>query len=600
MEEVRYELNHEGKIVEGNAELSSNIEGILTDVFSQYNNTYRELEANGPYRFIEITSPNGEKRYFHLYVGRIRNEKRNPYEKKIQLNGSDPTLTDKKSSIILGVYVYDKDDDYKNAVFVGFPINDNINYASNPSLRGGIFTNQLLEKAKNHGFSYDKNKKTVGFRAEFIFYYLDNFEYFHYDISPSFELEVDSDVADEDYEIIEANDFDKKLSTHVKNKIFFGAPGTGKSWTLNKEKDELLGKNGVYERVTFHPDYSYANFVGCYKPIMRENNSSQVLEGHQKDVFDILQDNSKTTQEKYDILYEKFKNNGEGLTRIPILLGLYCDGDFTSRKTDGSDAVSSVEKNHGKAIRPYVTLLSEKNTDEIAYEYIPGPFMRILVKALKNPQENYLLIIEEINRANIAGVFGDVFQLLDRDNNGNSEYEIQTSEDMRKYLKKELSKDMPTIRIPSNMYIWATMNSADQGVFPMDTAFKRRWSFKYFDIDNGEEAIQDKVVEICGESINWNRLRKAINNELSNNKINEDKLMGAHFLPESVLEDHEKFINAFKNKVIMYLFEDAAKQKRSTIFSGCSNNLRFSSICNEFDVKGIQIFSENIQRDTKE
>ena len=147
MEEVRYELNHEGKIVEGNAELSSNIEGILNGIFSQYNNTYRELEINGPYRFIEVTSPNGEKRYFHLYVGKVRNEKRNPYEKKIQLNGFDPTLTDRKSSIILGVYVYDKDDDYKNAVFVGFPINDNINYASNPSLRGG--TSEETEKRES-------------------------------------------------------------------------------------------------------------------------------------------------------------------------------------------------------------------------------------------------------------------------------------------------------------------------------------------------------------------------------------------------------------------------------------------------------------------
>lgn len=385
------------------------------------------------------------------------------------------------------------------------------------------------------------------------------------------------------------------------NCIFFGAPGTGKSFNLNKNKDELISSENNYERVTFHPDYSYANFVGCYKPIMRENKSYQSLDDNKKDILNILHDNNKTAQDKYDILYEKFKNNGEGLTRIPILLGLYCDGDFTIKKNDGSDAAnSSVEKNHGKAIRPYVTLLPDSDTDEIAYEYIPGPFMRILTKALRNSEENYLLIIEEINRANIAAVFGDVFQLLDRDKSGNSEYEIQTSEDMRKYLKKELGIDMPTIRIPNNMYIWATMNSADQGVYPMDTAFKRRWNFKYFDIDNGESSIQDKVVEICGESVNWNRLRKAINNELSGNKINEDKLMGAHFLPESVLEDHEKFINAFKNKVIMYLFEDAAKQKRSTIFSGCSDHSRFSSICKEFDEKGIKIFSENVQHGAKE
>ena len=104
----------------------------------------------------------------------------------------------------------------------------------------------------------------------------------------------------------------------------------------------------------------------------------------------------------------------------------------------------------------------------------------------------YLLIIEEINRANVAAVFGDIFQLLDMDEKGVSEYPIQASEDMKEYLATELGglpDDFEQIRIPDNMFIWATMNSADQGVFPMDTAFKRRWDFTYLGIDDSEEEL---------------------------------------------------------------------------------------------------------------
>ena len=111
--------------------------------------------------------------------------------------------------------------------------------------------------------------------------------------------------------------------------------------------------------------------------------------------------------------------------------------------------------------------------------------MRILKKAMENPNEPYLLIIEEINRANVAAVFGDVFQLLDRNEINESEYDIETSQDMRRYLNKD------KIKFPSNLFIWATMNSADQGVFPIDTAFKRRWDFKYFSINSGEDLIKD-------------------------------------------------------------------------------------------------------------
>ena len=311
----------------------------------------------------------------------------------------------------------------------------------------------------------------------------------------------------------------------ARNRILFGAPGTGKSFTLNEEKDTLLKDGGEYERVTFHPDYSYANFVGTYKP-------------------------------------------------VPVT--------------------------------------NDDENSAITYSYVPGPFMRVYVKALQNSRTDnpkpYLLVIEEINRANVAAVFGDVFQLLDRDEEEKSQYPIQASEDIKKYLAIELGgtpDQYAEIRIPDNMFIWASMNSADQGVFPMDTAFKRRWDFKYMGIDHGAEKISGKKV-ILGEGehkrlVEWNALREAINEELTKFKINEDKLMGPFFLSKKVIPeageiDRKTFIDAFKNKVIMYLFDDAAKQKRPTLFSGCEDKSKnqYSKICAEFEDKGVFIFCDTI------
>ena len=296
-----------------------------------------------------------------------------------------------------------------------------------------------------------------------------------------------------------------KLDGLKRNIIYFGAPGTGKSYNLNKDMDALTSD---YERVTFHPDYSYANFVGTYKPVPKGN--------------------------------------------------------------------------------------------EISYEYVPGPFMRSLVKALKNPENPFLLIIEEINRANVAAVFGDVFQLLDRDSDNESRYAIETTEDMRNYLKRELNEDFEKIKIPSNLFIWATMNSADQGVFPMDTAFKRRWDFKYFGINYNERLVSNIKVELNDQLISWNELRKAINDELLSYRINEDKLLGPFFAFNEYLDTEipiNEFKDIFKSKIIMYLFEDAARSRRNDLFSGVAKNtnLTYSQICEAFDEKGIEIFCDNIK-----
>lgn len=152
--------------------------------------------------------------------------------------------------------------------------------------------------------------------------------------------------------------------------------------------------------------------------------------------------------------------------------------------------------------------------------FLHGHRMKDLQNSRTDARKPFFIVVEEINRANVATVFGDVFQLLDRGDDEVSEYPIQASEDIKKYLAVELGgnpDDYSEIRIPNNMFIWATMNSADQGVFPMDTAFKRRWDFTYLSIDDSEAGIVGKKV-ILGQGerrrvVEWNTLRKAINNE---------------------------------------------------------------------------------------
>ncbi|WP_331655581.1 hypothetical protein, partial [Aminipila sp.] len=129
------------------------------------------------------------------------------------------------------------------------------------------------------------------------------------------------------------------------------------------------------------------------------------------------------------------------------------------------------------------------------------------------------------------------------------------------------------------------------------------WDFTYLGIDDSENGIAGKTVELGKGSnmriVEWNELRKAINAELSSYKVNEDKLLGPYFLskkivPETGSIEPTKFISTFKSKVIMYLFDDAAKQKRHTLFAGCSDTSKYSSICKEFEEKGIFIFGTNI------
>lgn len=310
------------------------------------------------------------------------------------------------------------------------------------------------------------------------------------------------------------------------NRVYFGAPGTGKSHELNIQAKQFLPTN--IERVTFFANYSYAQFVGGYKPVM-----------------------------------------------VP------------REKTDES----------GKKIIEKV----------IEYAYVPGPFIRTLIKAMRSSGEQFLLIVEELNRANAAAVFGDTFQLLDRNTDGISEYPITVTDELNQYLidEKIFTKDQQaTLKIPANMYIWATMNSADQGVFPMDTAFRRRWDYEYIDINNNEADVVNCTIKCPnGTTYSWNMLRKAINDKLSSeHNINEDKLIGPFFIAKELLDGSDKSSKAFNSKVLMYLFEDAARHCRNSFFCGDGQNCKpedlrtYSAVCKAFDKYGARIFGEQTEQ----
>lgn len=326
----------------------------------------------------------------------------------------------------------------------------------------------------------------------------------------------------------------KCISSH--QRIFFGAPGTGKSYKLNQEANSYFREN--YARVTFHPNYMYGSFVGSFKPFVKRLTTS--------------------------------------------------DGDL-KRDDDG-------------------------NTQEtITYQYVAGILLQQLVKAYKNTGQNYLLVIDEINRANVASVFGDVFQLLDRDSSGYSEYEITASKELQDYFKVELDnvvldnvlrarlgEDFSSLVLPPNLYIWATMNSADQGVMPMDTAFRRRWDFTYIGVNEAADSNKDKFSEYEfkvdeNNKANWDLFRREINRRLSTLGIPEDKLLGSYFISKQVLEtkDLDTITNAIKNKVLMYLYEDAAKPFRSLLFAEDKFDT-YSIVCDNFTLNALDLFRESI------
>ena len=292
--------------------------------------------------------------------------------------------------------------------------------------------------------------------------------------------------------------------------IFYGVPGTGKSHTI---KEETRGK--VVIRTTFHPDSDYSTFVGAYKPTTKE-----------------------------------------------VML---------------RDVSGHIVVENGKAV----------TEDKIVYEFVEQAFLQAYINAWKkyadakegeSPEEQYL-IIEEINRGNCAQIFGDLFQLLDRNDSGFSDYPVKADNDMTKHLKKALAgleiadkerinalyldehKDVVSkvlegdvLLLPNNLFIWATMNTSDQSLFPIDSAFKRRWEWKYIPICNAEK---DWSIEAGVNTYDWWSFLNNINRQIQDVTSSEDKKLGYFF----VKADADGMISAekFVGKVAFYLWNDVFK-----------------------------------------
>ena len=282
--------------------------------------------------------------------------------------------------------------------------------------------------------------------------------------------------------------------------IFYGAPGTGKSFKIKRDT-----KNQSKIRTTFHPDSDYSTFVGCYKPTMNE-----------------------------DVKYDKEGN--------------------------------------------------EKScTKQIEYAFVAQAFLKAYVKAWKfycstedGTAKAQYLIIEEINRGNCAQIFGDLFQLLDRNEDGYSTYPIVADTDIQRYLSKEFEKvNIPdslnaiyddydgnivedikngiVLALPNNLYIWATMNTSDQSLFPIDSAFKRRWDWKYMPIDTKKENWN---IEVDGKKYSWSDFLEAVNEQIFDVTKSEDKKLGFYFCRAN---NHVVDAGKFVSKVIFYLYNDVFK-----------------------------------------
>jgi hypothetical protein len=263
-----------------------------------------------------------------------------------------------------------------------------------------------------------------------------------------------------------------------KNVIFYGVPGNGKSHKVDQEVN-----NKKHERILFHPDYTYADFIGQ-------------------------------------------------------------------------------------------TLPSNNQNGEPTYEFKPGVFTLILEQALLNPNEEHYLVIEEINRGNASGIFGDLFQLLDRTQTGDSRFSISNTL-ISKYLfgKKLINSELNKIKIPNNLFIYGTMNTSDQNVFQLDTSFKRRWEFKF--VKNDILICGYRHMFVPGTAITWESFHFYINKKITSNQGDissfDDKQIGPFFIGSNLLSpiknDRDVLKNeSFSHKLLEYLWNDVSKLSRDLWF----------------------------------
>ena len=372
----------------------------------------------------------------------------------------------------------------------------------------------------------------------------------------------------------EHRSFVVKISSSLTSRqiIYYGAPGTGKSHKIKEILGEYEGcpvdkkvpKENIF-RTTFHPDSDYSTFVGAYKPIMEKSIDK---------IYDKGELISKLTEMKEGGVTYSPQKFGAKYWRSLKQLNLSDKKDIL--QACGMSDNYTVEFDKGMAVGE--EYLACSNESRIIYSFVPQAFLNAYIQAYRKPEEKVYLIIEEINRGNCAQIFGDLFQLLDRDANGKSEYSIKADADLRAFLEEKLGEDNPGIKdgelcLPSNLYIYATMNTSDQSLFPIDSAFKRRWDWEYEPI---KYKNTDWKIVIDGTEYSWTSFQRKVNDKILSATSSEDKMLGDYFVNPSDGVITEKVL---LNKILFYLWNDVCKDGEGDIFkNGETEEVTFSEL----------------------
>lgn len=354
------------------------------------------------------------------------------------------------------------------------------------------------------------------------------------------------------------NNSSSELSRKSFQKIFFGVPGSGKS---HKVKVLTEGKS-VY-RTTFHPDSDYSSFVGCYKPTMSKITKKGLTADELKHKLnEFLNDRKAYPVHRFAATYPEIEDTPGKLRKEWLI---------DANKTESMDTEISKGVACGKELQQFF------NSSDISYSFTPQVFTKAYIDAW-NLKKDVYLVIEEINRGNCAQIFGDLFQLLDRDKDGFSEFRIEADNDLRDYLYSELKKNHEGIKngelcLPPNLHILATMNTSDQSLFPMDSAFKRRWDWEYVPIDYSENIPSGQYIITLGEKkYRWIEFLIKVNERIREATDSEDKQMGNFFIKADINEIE------FKSKVMFYLWNEVCRDEYRTQnnFFRTSSNVEFS------------------------
>lgn len=378
------------------------------------------------------------------------------------------------------------------------------------------------------------------------------------------------------------SEIERRKETNKNNggrqQIFYGAPGTGKS---NKIKEEVDNLGEIHFRTTFHPDSDYSTFVGCYKPKSHKKN---MLNGNGINETQLLSSFFDSNSPKYNRM-NKARYLYEALVHTKDIRDLGLDAQMVADKLNAKGFTGCAYTTEATCMYNIFDWLKEDGyivENKITYEFTPQAFLKAYTEAWKHQAtgDPVYLIIEEINRGNCAQIFGDIFQLLDRDPQGFSRYEISPDSDIQDYIGslglsisgivnsegKDVSAEIASgeiLKLPDNLYIWATMNTSDQSLFPIDSAFKRRWEWKYIKIKEGKDENGNKLdwkvdvkMDEAGTLLSWWDFIKKINEIIASMTSSADKQLGYFFCcAKDDVIDEETFVS----KVIFYLWNDVFK-----------------------------------------